>query len=188
MDVSDQWNTCEIRSKRDLGCIAIDVNTKKVTGVVDELKIEILSNCAVGWCHTPLHIVDIANGLEKILIRGGHIDNGIMDEFVSHVINSEKNDGVGVAYAGSNSGDMVVPNSFRAPNSRKINHLWEDNIREDLRIVEPRSEAQECMLEENVRLTVWAGDKYTEPYLVASVQEIDIVVLKPSEAIPRNRS
>ncbi|KAK9008709.1 hypothetical protein V6N11_075592 [Hibiscus sabdariffa] len=161
MDVSDQWNTCEIRSKRDLGCIAIDVNTKKVTGVVDELKIEILR---------------------------GHIDNGIMDEFVSHVINSEKNDGVGVAYAGSNSGDMVVPNSFRAPNSRKINHLWEDNIREDLRIVEPRSEAQECMLEENVRLTVWAGDKYTEPYLVASVQEIDIVVLKPSEAIPRNRS
>ncbi|KAL4281403.1 hypothetical protein GQ457_03G012970 [Hibiscus cannabinus] len=111
-----------------------------------------------------------------------------MDEFVSHVINSEKNDGVGVAYAGSNSGDMVVPNSFRAPNTWKINHIWEDNIREDLCVVEPRFEAQECMPEENVRLTVWVGDKYMEPYLVASVQEIDIVVLKPSEAIPRNRS
>ncbi|KAK8491416.1 hypothetical protein V6N13_025200 [Hibiscus sabdariffa] len=118
----------------------------------------------------------------------GHIDNGILYEFVSPVINSERNDGAGAAYAGSNSGDTMVPDSFGALNTLQINHLWEVNRHEDLCVVEPSLKAQECMPEENVGLIVQDDDNYMEPNLVTGVQESDIVVLKPSEVILRNRS
>ncbi|KAK8533922.1 hypothetical protein V6N12_047324 [Hibiscus sabdariffa] len=117
----------------------------------------------------------------------GHIDNGILDEFVSLVINSEKNDGVRAALARRNGGDKMVSESFGATNTWKINHLWEDNSPEDLHVVEPSLEAKECMPEKNVGLIVRADDNYMEPDLVDGVQESDIAVLKPSEALPKNQ-